>query len=148
MTHPGGRPRSQCPEKNELIELGKDLVEWASEPNQNKRLRFCDWYLPKGFIRKQWEHMTEKPEFQWYYQQARAFLGIKYMDNTVNPSIAHRFLRIYIPEVKEEEDSTKAYESELRSKEKITDINNDMAAAISSLAAAMQATKNPVKDDG
>lgn len=102
-----GRPRTAIPEKKELIELGKELVKWAKEKNkkgENIRVRFCDWYTEKGFVRKQWEHMTEKPEFQWYHEQSRALLSLRYIDGTVNQSIAHRYLRMYDPELRDSED--------------------------------------------
>ena len=113
-----GRPRTSVPEHDELIELGKDLVAWASddskEAKKEKRWRFCDWYAIKhGFVKKQWEHMQEKPEFRGYYEQARAFLGLNYMDGTINPSIAHRFLRKYIDDVKDEENEEAAYKASL-----------------------------------
>jgi len=104
---PVGRPRTATPEKAELIELGKDLVRWAQakqKEGESLRVRFCDWYTEQGFIRKQWEHMREKPEFQWYYERARTLLGLRYVDGTVNQSIAHRYLRIYDPEVRDAED--------------------------------------------
>jgi hypothetical protein len=112
----GGRPRTAIPEKEELIELGKDLVEWASavqKKGEPLRARYCEWYTAQGFIRKQWEHMREKPEFQWYYERARTILATKYIDGTVNHSIAHRYLRIYDPEVRDEEDKD-AEAAELR----------------------------------
>ncbi len=103
---PGGRPRTAIPEKEEVIELGKDLVSWATKQTRKGepiRTRFCDWYTDQGFIRKQWEHMREKPEFQWYYEKARSLMATRYIDGTVNPSIAHRYLRIYDPELRDEE---------------------------------------------
>lgn len=105
----GGRPRTAIPEKEELIELGKQLVEWASKKNQKNepiRVRFCDWYTDQGFIRKQWEHMREKPEFQWYYEKARSLMALRYVDGTVNQSIAHRYLRMYDPELRDDEDKS------------------------------------------
>jgi hypothetical protein len=108
-----GRPRTAVPEKDELIELGKDLVNWASEQTEELRCQYCQWYsLKHGFIKKQWEQMREKPEFQCYYEQARVCLGLKYVDGTINQSIAHRFLRVYVPEVKEQEDEDAIAESE------------------------------------
>lgn len=104
---PGGRPRSAIPEKAELIKLGESLVEWATKQTKKGeplRVRFCDWYTDLGFIRKQWEHMREKPEFQWYYEKARSLLGLRYIDGTVNQSIAHRYLRMYDPELRDSED--------------------------------------------
>lgn len=105
---PAGRPRSAIPEKDELIELGKDLVSWASaqqKKGESIRVRFCDWYTDKGFIRKQWEHMREKGEFQWYYEKARSLMALRYVDGTVNQSIAHRYLRMYDPELRDDEDT-------------------------------------------
>lgn len=103
---PAGRPRTSSPEKEELIELGKDLVNWASE-KANKgeplRVRFCDWYTDKGFIRKQWEDFRDKEEFSWYYEKARSIMCNRYIDGTVNQSIAHRYLRIYDPELRDSE---------------------------------------------
>lgn len=106
---PAGRPRSAIPEKAELIKLGEKLVEWAAEKQKKGdpiRVRFCDWYTEEGFIRKQWEHMREKPEFQWYYEKARSILALRYVDGTVNQSIAHRYLRMYDPELRDDEDIT------------------------------------------
>lgn len=112
-----GRPRTRVPEKEELIELGKKLVAWAEkkhEDGENIRVRFCDWYTAEGFVMKQWEHMREKPEFQWYYERARSIMALRYVDGTVNQSIAHRYLRIYDPEVRFEEDQQKEFESKLK----------------------------------
>lgn len=103
----GGRPRSAIPEKADLIKLGENLVEWASakqKKGESIRVRFCDWYTEEGFVRKQWEHMREKTEFQWYYERARSLLALRYLDGTVNQSIAHRYLRMYDPEIRDEED--------------------------------------------
>ena len=114
---PAGRPRTAIPEKDELIELGKDLVNWASEQTEELRCQYAQWYCVKhGFIKKQWEHMREKPEFQCYYEQARQLIGLRYVDGSVNQSIAHRFLRVYVPEVKEQEDTKRRSESKERSR--------------------------------
>jgi hypothetical protein len=103
----GGRPRTSSPEKEELIELGKDLVQWASQQSEKGapiRVRFCDWYTDQGFIRSQWEDFRDKPEFSWYYEKARSLMALRYIDGTVNQSIAHRYLRIYDPEMRDSED--------------------------------------------
>jgi hypothetical protein len=101
-----GRPRTSSPNKEELIDLGKDLVSWASKQTKKGeplRVRFCDWYTDQGFIRKQWEDFRDKPEFSWYYEKARSIMAGRYVDGTVNQSIAHRYLRIYDPELRDEE---------------------------------------------
>ncbi len=134
----GGRPRSAIPEKNELIELGKKLVEWASEKQKKGealRARFCDWYTAEGFIRKQWELFRDKPEFSWYYERARTLLAVRYIDGTVNQSIAHRYLRMYDPEVRDEEDKD-ADANELRK-----------ASALKSEARANEEERQKVLDE-
>ena len=103
---PGGRPRTSIPEKNELIDLGKDLLAWAQETKKGElRCRWCEWYACKHFfLRKQWKRMVDTEEFRPYYEAAQPYLAKKWIDGTINASIAHRYLRIYDPELKENED--------------------------------------------
>lgn len=103
---PAGRPRTSVPEKEELIKLGEDLLAWASEEQDKElRCRWCEWYACKHFfIRAQWKHMIEKEEFRPYYEAAQPYLAQRWIDGTINQSIAHRYLRIYDPELKEHED--------------------------------------------
>lgn len=113
-----GRPRTNCPEPDELIELGKDLVAWASddspEAKKEKRWRYCEWYCGKhGFTDHQWEKFRGKEEFCGYYEQARLLLAKNYIDGTINPSIAHRFLRIYCPDLKREENEEVEHKASL-----------------------------------
>lgn len=103
---PGGRPRESIPEKAELIELGKDLLAWAGEKKKGElRCRWCEWYARKHFfIRKQWKRMVDTEEFRPYYEAAQTFLADRWIDGTINQAIAQRYLRIYDPELKEQED--------------------------------------------
>lgn len=112
---PAGRPRESIPEKDELIELGKDLLKWASEKKKGElRCRWCEWYACKHFfIRKQWKRMVDTEEFRPYYEAAQPYLAEKWIDGTINQSIAQRYLRIYDPELKEHEDID-ADEKEIR----------------------------------
>lgn len=116
---PIGRPRTTTPCDEELIKLGEELVQWATEdvPRKEKlkRLRFADWYsLKKGMLRKEWDLLCEKPIFQVYYEQTRNALANNYVDGTISPSIAHRFMRHYCPEVKQEENELIAYEARVK----------------------------------
>ncbi|HUD01382.1 MAG TPA: hypothetical protein VMR37_03585, partial [Rhabdochlamydiaceae bacterium] len=97
---------TSIPEKEELIELGKDLLDWASEKKKGElRCRWCEWYAKKHFfIRKQWKRMVDTEEFRPYYEAAQVYLGEKWIDGTINQAIAQRYLRIYDPELKENED--------------------------------------------
>lgn len=108
----GGRPRTSIPEKEELIELGKDLLAWASAQKNDKnktelRCRWSEWYAARHFfIRKQWKRMIDTDEFRPYYESAMVYLGNRWIDGTINQSIAQRYLRLYDPELREDEDTT------------------------------------------
>lgn len=134
---PGGRPRTSVPEKEELIELGEDLLKWASEYDENElRCRWCEWYAKKHFfIRAQWKHMIEKPEFRPYYEIAQAYLAERWIDGTIKEGIAQRYLRIYDPELRESEDID-SNDKEIRK-----------AAALKGEARAIEEEKQKVLDE-
>jgi|SRR5687767_4233748 len=116
------RPRTAVPEKEELIKLGKELVQWATEEIDAKerpyRFRFCHWYsLKKGILDKEWDLMVQKEEFRCYYEMARVALSLRLTDGSIKDNLAHRFLRIYCPEVKKEEDETARYMQSLKLEE-------------------------------
>ena len=50
------------------------------------------------------KRMLDTEEFRPYYEAAQAYLAEKWIDGTINQSIAHRYLRIYDPELRESED--------------------------------------------
>jgi hypothetical protein len=134
---PAGRPRTSIPDKEELIELGKDLLEWASEKKKGElRARWCEWFAKKHFfLRAQWKHMIEKQEFRPYYEAAQAYLAEKWIDGTINQSIAHRYLRLYDPELRESEDNDLNLEATRR------------ASALKSEAKAIEEEKQKVLDE-
>lgn len=138
---PAGRPRSTTPPKNELMKLGKELVAWATKKvnKQEKlnRVHFAQWYsLTKGLLKKEWDLMLEKPEFQAYYEQARIALGRNYIDGTICPSIAHRFIRHYFPDVKHEENEQVAHEASLKSPDNVQ-VNPELLAQYEALLKLM-----------
>lgn len=134
---PAGRPRTSVPEKGELIKLGEDLLEWAASKGKGElRCRWCEWYAKKHFfIRAQWKHMIEKEEFRPYYEAAQPYLADKWIDGTINQSIAQRYLRIYDPELRESEDKD-AENNELRK-----------AAALKGEARAIEQEKQAVIEE-
>ena len=103
----GGSPRTISPPPHEAVALGEKLVTWATENNKDNllRSRFCEWYtLPEiNMIRREWEALIRIPEFRIYYERARAALGRKYLDGTINTSIGHRLMWHYVPEVEDQE---------------------------------------------
>ena len=48
--------------------------------------------------------MIDTPEFRPYYEAAQPYLAEKWIDGTINQSIAQRYLRLYDPELRENED--------------------------------------------
>ena len=123
---PLGRPRTSIPDDEELIKLGEDLVEWASTKKKGElRCRWCEWYACKHFfIRKQWKRMVDTEAFRPYYEIAQSYLAEKWIDGTINQSIAHRYLRIYDPELKENED----LDSDMESFRKANALKNEAKA--------------------
>ena len=114
----GGVPRTVTPEKDELIELGKSLLAWATDTKQELRYHLNQWYtLKHGFTKKQYDHMCEKPEFQEYHQKARVAIASRYVDSSIHPSIAQRFLRLYFPDLAKEENELLTFKSSLAKQE-------------------------------
>lgn len=103
-----GRPRTTCPDKDELIKLGEEMVKWVI---LHQPIHLSHWYCrEKMIVYNQWKQMISKPEFHPYYEKALSIVSEKYIDGTIPPAIASRFIRGYFKHVKEEEDE-KANES-------------------------------------
>lgn len=123
----GGRPRTTTFPKDIVISLGEKLVKWASEESTELRSRFCEWYtLPEiDLIRNEWEALIKLEEFRVYYERARALLGRKFIDGTINPSIGHRLMWHYVPESAEQEKERITFEYEQKRKSELTVPPND-----------------------
>ena len=122
-----GRHRTTTPEDPELEELGQEMVAWATEKTREFRAHIKQWYsLEKGFTKKQFDLMIEKPIFQEYYEKAMAAIAIRYLDGTVNQSIAQRFLRLYFPDLREEENDLLKLKAEI-GKKKEEETQDDLA---------------------
>lgn len=140
-----GRPRTNCPEYDELIELGKELVEWSKNDNPED-LRWCNWYTKKGYIARQWDKMVEKPEFRGYYEEAQGNLARKWLRCDVHHSIAHRFLWIYCPDLKKSEIEKMEIEANLKKTQDESEAVN-VATAINKLADAVNKDEKPPKEE-
>lgn len=109
-----GCPRTTSPSKEEAIELGKDLVQWATEPTEEKRTSFQFWYCLKHFmIREQFKALKQLPEFRPYYELARAAMSQKLHSDELEKGMAHRYARMYDLDLAESEDEELRYKSEL-----------------------------------
>lgn len=156
MTHPGGAPRITTPSKEECIELGKDLVQWATEETNEIRTSFSFWYaLKHSIILKEWKLLKQKDEFRPYYEKARAALASKLHKQQLEKGLAHRYIRMYDQEMAEAENEDKIFESNLKkeearqtSTEDVTRLNalmDQLASLRSSSAQAINNNNNDIK---
>jgi hypothetical protein len=109
----GGRPREVTPPKDELIALGKEMVKWVK---QNNPCHISAWYIGvKHILRSDWRKYIEKEEFRTYYEQALQIIGEQYVvkESQIEPSIKHRWLRLYFGDLREQENEDKKFEAEL-----------------------------------
>ncbi len=131
MVHPGGRPRTTSPSPEECIELGKDLVKWATEKTKEKRLLLSQWWsLKHHMLRDEWKALKHIPEFLPYYHEAQVAMAIKTIDGTMEKSFGHRYIRLYDRELVEEENNQMRWEAELK-KMSSEDISNLLVKVIS-----------------
>lgn len=114
----GGRPRDVSFEPEEMIALGEEMIAWiALNPGI---LHLSQWYtIHKGFIYNEWKTFIKRQEFVPYYEQALKMVGIKYLDkeSNVREGASHRWQRVYFPDLREEEEETKDFESARKVKE-------------------------------
>lgn len=102
---PVARPRTISLPKEKMIELGKEMVTWAS--NTPDALHLNEFYTKlKGWTYAEFKNLRVCSEFYPYYEQAIGIIGKRYLDGTVNPSIAQRWLRLYFGDLREEENSS------------------------------------------
>ena len=99
------RTRLIAPSDEILEELGKEMIQWC-HADPERHLFFAQFYTTHGIIRKEWKVYILNPTFLPYYEEAQGILAERYIDGTVNPSIAHRFIRLYHHDVREDEDET------------------------------------------
>lgn len=114
----GGRPREFTLPKDQLIELGKEMLDWVQK---NDPLHLSQWYtIEKDIIYLEWKQMINKPEFRPYYEKCMRIIGMKYIDQEqkrIKDGVAHRFLRLYFRDLRELEDQ--ALDDELQRKKEL-----------------------------
>jgi hypothetical protein len=138
MVHAGGRPRTVSLHPDGMEKLGKEMVDWVIK---NDPYHLNEWYsITKRFTYKEWKTFIQRPEFVPYYEQALTYVSKHYINGDINPSIAQRFLRIYFKDVKEEENETAKFNSDLKVEEvaKVSDSDAQRASDVLSQLKAMQ----------
>ena len=113
-----GRPRTVCPEPEELEALGIEMVEWFKvHPDA---LHISEWYAVEKFIvDKVWDVMIQKPEFLTYYELSMKLVGKKYLDKTSNvrEGASQRWQRVYFKDLRKQEDEDLKAASNLKKEE-------------------------------
>lgn len=133
-----GRLRTVSFPDEQMIELGEEMISWLKAHPET--LHLSEWYTcEKMFTYNQWKTFLQREIFIPYYEHALKIVGKKYLDGTVNSSIAQRWQRVYFKDVRDEEDaehqnkldreleqkkSLADHESKLRSKE-IVEVSED-----------------------
>lgn len=107
-----GLRRSLTPEDDQLEILGEELLLWCEEDvpkKERQHLFFSQWYSgKKNILRAQWKAMIQHPNFRPYYEQAASILGYKLVTGSIKEGLAHRFIRIYHADVREDDDEIAA----------------------------------------
>lgn len=105
-----GAPRTVCPEKDDLIELGKEMVQWVID---NKPFHLSAWWRAHlGLAYSTYKSMIQRKEFIPYHDQAMGLISQNYLNGNVPPAIASRFVRLYFADMcnKEDEDAKADHE--------------------------------------
>lgn len=111
-----GRPRTVSLEPEEMKKLGEEMLKWIVE---NDAIHIKLFPLHKGISRKDFNAMRMIPEFLHYYETALDIVSVKYIDGTINNSIAQRFLRHYFGELRQ--DDTKQKKEDLAFQKEIAE---------------------------
>lgn len=100
-----GAPRVVSRPPDEMIKLGKEMVEWVIK---NDPLHLSQWYtIHKEFMYHEWRTFIKCPEFLPYYEKALKLVGIKYLngeDKRIKEGISQRWQRTYFGDLVERED--------------------------------------------
>ncbi len=111
---PVGKPRTVSPPSNDCVELGEDLVKWATEETKEWRCLFQQWYsMKKGILRKDWKALIQVPEFLPYYEKAQSALAVK-CQILMKEGFGQRYLRLYDRNLVEEENENKKFELQIQ----------------------------------
>lgn len=111
---PAGAPRTVSLPPEEMIQLGKEMVNWVKE---NKPLHLSHWYLlEKNILHSTFRDCYRKcKEFYPYYEQAMAIIGERYLScDGIDKGIANRWQRVYFKDLRDEEDARTKYDAETK----------------------------------
>lgn len=128
---PAGRPRTLIPNKEEVIKLGEEMVQWVTV---NRPLHLTQWWRIEKFITSPvWEAMLQTKEFTPYYEQALSIIGLQYLDkeSRIRDGISQRWQRVYFKDLRAQEDADMDAEAE-RKKQVVESIDQESLAKFAS----------------
>jgi hypothetical protein len=132
---PAGRPRSVSLPPDEMVKLAHEMIKWVEE---NRPMHLSQWYcIEKGYTDDEWDTMRVCPEFFHYYKKALKMIGMQYLakDSPIDPSLKHRWQRIYFKDLKDMEDD------DLRFKSSLTKDENRAFASLSQIKEAIESNE-------
>lgn len=108
-----GRPRSSSFSPEDMISLGEEMIKWIEENNPIHLSQF--YCVHKKLTDKEWDAMRKVPEFLHYYEQALKMVGYQYLEkeSRIDPSLKHRWTRVYFKDIKEAENEDLRYKNQL-----------------------------------
>ncbi len=128
-----GAPRTESGSPEEMIELGKEMVDWVKK---HSPLHLSQWYsIEKEFTQKQWDTISRCQDFFPYYERAMRIIGIKYLDkgSNVRDNISNRWQAIYFGDLRKHEKEVKEEEAEIARNDKKEEFNGRLADALDGL---------------
>src|SRR5690348_12239054 len=92
-----GRPPNEGQSTEELIQLGKDLMQWMKEQDANPKsnvVHLSEFYSEvKDLSPSQWDAIRKRDCFLQYYEKAIIWMGKRTLKNKdLSPSYGNRFL--------------------------------------------------------
>ncbi len=133
---PAGMYRTCSPDPEECIQLGEELLKWATEQTGEFRFRFPQWYsLKKNILRDDWKALIKTPEFRPYYEKVQSIFADKCLAEYVKEGFGQRYLRLYDRDLVEDENDKAKYLSDLKKEENnsqpqqiVIQVSHDLAA--------------------
>lgn len=102
-----GRPPRVGFSNEEIIVLGKELLDWCKRCDVDKTevVHLSEWYSEiKEISYSYWRELGQRIEFAPYYERAMLWMGKRILKNKkLAQSYGNRFLGIYFKEIREME---------------------------------------------
>lgn len=141
-----GRPRTVSLPPDEMIALGKEMVEWVKI---NKPIHLSIWYTQeKDFTDEQWDTFRKCPYFFHYYTKALKLVGYSYLDkdSNVDVRLKDRWQRVYFKDLRDSEDADLDAEAERRKAIENTKQTTYTIVASDGLIAGLNLPATPLPD--